>query len=241
MEALAGPQPDPTFMWHGSFRQNILTICNEGFDHRVANMGGALGVGVYFAECKCRESITSCALLVCAPPPPPFVLAMWYHFGVLLQVLYRSWLAMFFLILTPRCCPHFAGAGYSIQYSARPATVNPGLIPMTAWMAQQGFLGLPAVPVAAPQPTKKTKKKSTRVHSASVSSGGPAVTVEDWPGTFSMLLCNVVVGRCTAGGAGMRKPPAGFDSVFGQGASGTKNYAVFDNAQAYPTYLVHFT
>jgi len=36
-------------LWHGSDPRTIDTIVEHGFDHRVANMGGALGAGIYVA------------------------------------------------------------------------------------------------------------------------------------------------------------------------------------------------
>eukprot|EP00195_Chlamydomonas_chlamydogama_P008603 CAMPEP_0202891176 /NCGR_PEP_ID=MMETSP1392-20130828/1308_1 /ASSEMBLY_ACC=CAM_ASM_000868 /TAXON_ID=225041 /ORGANISM="Chlamydomonas chlamydogama, Strain SAG 11-48b" /LENGTH=906 /DNA_ID=CAMNT_0049574859 /DNA_START=9 /DNA_END=2729 /DNA_ORIENTATION=+ len=37
-------------LWHGTSPANIMTICQEGFDIRVANMGGSMGAGVYFSS-----------------------------------------------------------------------------------------------------------------------------------------------------------------------------------------------
>ena len=34
-------------MFHGTMPQNIRVICQEGFDHRVASMGGAIGAGTH--------------------------------------------------------------------------------------------------------------------------------------------------------------------------------------------------
>lgn len=36
-------------LFHGSHANNIPVILKDGFDHRVANMGGAMGAGVYFS------------------------------------------------------------------------------------------------------------------------------------------------------------------------------------------------
>jgi len=36
-------------LFHGSRNQAYQIIITEGFDHRVANMGGAIGAGTYFA------------------------------------------------------------------------------------------------------------------------------------------------------------------------------------------------
>lgn len=91
-----------------------------------------------------------------------------------------------------------------------------------------------------------------------------------FPGSAgAMLLCRVAMGRLTAGGMGMRKPPKGYDSVHmgstaqslaaatalqaAEAADGTGEVwevqrvlgrdlivTVFDNMQAYPEYIVHF-
>lgn len=61
-----------------------------------------------------------------------------------------------------------------------------------------------------------------------------------------MLMCRVVLGRvyqCTER-VNFRKPPDGYDSV-GTAAqvpgSGDSIFAVFDNTQAIPEYIVHLT
>ena len=88
---------------------------------------------------------------------------------------------------------------------------------------------------AGPGASGKSKRKKKGANQAVA-----PPTEADCPGSFSMLLCSVVVGRSAPGGVSLRRPPDGFDSVYGAGAQGTKNYAVFDNSQAYPSYLVHF-
>ncbi|KAL4439959.1 hypothetical protein ABPG75_002960 [Micractinium tetrahymenae] len=37
-------------LFHGADKETLETICTEGFDHRVANLHGALGAGIYFAD-----------------------------------------------------------------------------------------------------------------------------------------------------------------------------------------------
>jgi len=44
------------FIFHGSRANAYDIILKEGFDHRVANMGGAIGAGVYFAESSATSS-----------------------------------------------------------------------------------------------------------------------------------------------------------------------------------------
>ena len=62
----------------------------------------------------------------------------------------------------------------------------------------------------------------------------------------AMLVCRVALGRLGIGGPGMRLPPKGSDAVTCQGgtvfpqALAAAIFAVFDNSQAYPEYIVHF-
>jgi len=51
------------YAFHGSRNDAYNIILKEGFDHRVANMGGAIGAGVYFAH----SSATSNGYVVTAP------------------------------------------------------------------------------------------------------------------------------------------------------------------------------
>ena len=53
----------------------------------------------------------------------------------------------------------------------------------------------------------------------------------------AMLLCRVLLGRVGPGAQGLRKPPAGADSVSDTVRS---IFAIFDNAQAYPEYMVEY-
>jgi len=48
--------PNERLVWHGSRNNAYDTIIKEGFDIRVANMSGAIGVGVYFASSSSTSS-----------------------------------------------------------------------------------------------------------------------------------------------------------------------------------------
>ena len=113
-------------------------------------------------------------------------------------------------------------------YGGRYPTIPPPVVPASSSLNPTA---LAVGPATASGKANARKKGSMQTASASEA---------DRPGSFSMLLCNVVVGRSAPGTVSYRRPPDGFDSVWGPGAHGTKNYAVFDNAQAYPAYLVHF-
>lgn len=60
----------------------------------------------------------------------------------------------------------------------------------------------------------------------------------------ALLMCHIILGRilpCTYG-VGLRKPPDGYESVGNSTyvhGSGNTIFAVFDNDQAYPAYIVH--
>lgn len=64
----------------------------------------------------------------------------------------------------------------------------------------------------------------------------------------AMMLCRVALGRLAVGGAGLRLPPRGHDAVTCAGGTAYPNassnvdpiFAVFDNSQAYPEYVIHF-
>lgn len=111
---------------------------------------------------------------------------------------------------------------------------------------------------AAPAKAKKTApRKGGTAKDISASTSGLL-----FPGCGAMMLCRVALGRLAPGNSGLRKPPDGADAVFsgawggrgaagGGGGGGAKDlwdvgavgeqniFAVFDNAQAYPEYIVH--
>lgn len=60
------------------------------------------------------------------------------------------------------------------------------------------------------------------------------------PGGHAMLLCRVALGKVTKGSSGLRRAPPGFDSVTRVTSERDEIFAVFDNAQSYPEYLVHY-
>ena len=61
------------------------------------------------------------------------------------------------------------------------------------------------------------------------------------PEGYAMLLCRVALGKVTQGSRELRRPPPGFDSVSNNAQRPQdKIYAVFDNNQSYPEYILHF-
>eukprot|EP00198_Chlamydomonas_reinhardtii_P002126 XP_001691462.1 predicted protein [Chlamydomonas reinhardtii] len=144
-----------------------------------------------------------------------------------------------------------ANASYSLAYTLSKQALKP------APGAYGGFAGAAGGTAAA-----------TRAGGAPQQQPQQAPLV--FPGSAgAMLLCRVAMGRLTAGGMGMRKPPKGYDSVHmgstaqslaaatalqaAEAADGTGEVwevqrvlgrdlivTVFDNMQAYPEYIVHF-
>ncbi|KAI8472582.1 MAG: hypothetical protein J3K34DRAFT_457729 [Monoraphidium minutum] len=78
--------------------------------------------------------------------------------------------------------------------------------------------------------------------------GGAAAGVPQghrWEGRYVLLLCRVVLGRIEAGRPHMRLPSPGFHSAARHASGAVRRgprdaYAVFDNHQAYPEYLVQY-
>lgn len=60
--------PNEKLLWHGTSNALITVICSEGCDFRVSNPSGALGSGVYFAECE-----------ICIPNPLNLLGSVWLH------------------------------------------------------------------------------------------------------------------------------------------------------------------
>jgi len=117
-------------------------------------------------------------------------------------------------------------SGYSHQFSVKaPLFGGPGV-------------SLRAAVGAASRSTPKVHKT---LHAPVVSGPGEAPVV-------AMLLCRVALGRSAPGRVGLRRPPEGADSVaettapkpHGQRLREPTMHAIFDNAQAYPEYLVYY-
>lgn len=62
-------------------------------------------------------------------------------------------------------------------------------------------------------------------------------------GYMQMMVCRVILGDCTPGRSGLRRPPpknASKPDILYDSVSGSGMYVVFDNYQAYPEYLIEF-
>ena len=121
--------------------------------------------------------------------------------------------------------------GYTVQHSFG-AAFYPSNMNILQHPSSQGIAN----------PVRKRSAKSKAVHREA------DISKPDFlPDTKTMLLCRVALGRLTTGGPGMRLPPSGFDAVTsGQAVAFPQAlhlgiFAVFDNSQAYPEYIVHFT
>lgn len=145
---------------------------------------------------------------------------------------------------------------------------NPGFGGFGSSMALNPTSNMAAAPFAAPGsnfgnilPNPSThgvlaskKKKSPKSRSSRAASPHSSAQnhdhVRSQPGFIrdakAMLVCRVSLGRLAIGGHSLRLPPKGFDAVTIAGgevfpqALVAAIFAVFDNSQGYPEYIVHF-
>lgn len=142
------------------------------------------------------------------------------------------------------------GAGIYFSTSSQQSHYYASMEPHAASSSPQGLgmpgLGLghiqhlkqvafPPTPLLAPAANSLPLIVNMMTPTVQVAKGTDASPNRD----YAMLLCRVTLGRVTQGARGMRRPPDGFDSVVGS-SSGPLMYAVFDNNQAYPEYLVYY-
>lgn len=58
--------------------------------------------------------------------------------------------------------------------------------------------------------------------------------------SLTMLLSRVALGKTVKGSSDLRRPPDGFDACFHSHRGRTEIFCVYDNAQAYPEYIVTY-
>lgn len=58
--------------------------------------------------------------------------------------------------------------------------------------------------------------------------------------SLTMLLSRVALGKTVKGSSDLRRPPDGFDACFHDHRGRTEIFCVYDNAQAYPEYIVTY-
>lgn len=58
--------------------------------------------------------------------------------------------------------------------------------------------------------------------------------------SLTMLLSRVALGKTVKGSSDLRRPPDGFDACFHGHRGHTEIFCVYDNAQAYPEYIVTY-
>ena len=129
-----------------------------------------------------------------------------------------------------------------------PVPWGPGMPGYPGGMQVRSWGGPGQVPNILPHPsmrgvTKSPKKMSVnaRAKQQKVDNSKP----NSMPNTKAMFLCRVALGRLAVGHPGMRLPPKGSDAVSCNGGAsinklGQSIFAVFDNAQAYPEFVIHF-
>ncbi len=188
-------------------------------------MNGALGAGVYFAESSAYSLTYSMKSDATAAP------------------------------IRGQPMPTSFNSAAAALVAAAQAAGYGGMAPVAG-----SFFAWQSGPAAPPAPIASSSK--FRKAAAAAVAAGSSAADHVWKAPLAMLLCNVTLGVTSPGslrdrflsltrsdqfahfpGApGMRLPPPGSDSVSGaSGIHSSTNYALFDNTQAYPAYLVHFT
>jgi hypothetical protein len=142
-----------------------------------------------------------------------------------------------------------ADASYSDMYSRRAAPNAGAGLGMMPRLAMRGMLagGYPygALATATAQHGTKGSKRHGKhhAHASGLQQQQEEERKHEWVGQYAMLMCRVALGRIGMGGSSMRKPPDGFDSVSATGSAKPQAgdiFAVYDNAQAYPEYIIHY-
>ncbi|KIY93291.1 hypothetical protein MNEG_14671 [Monoraphidium neglectum] len=147
---------------------------------------------------------------------------------------------------------YFAGnATYSHQYSAgqaqnaaaglRGAAPPPMRGMPTFGSMSMGFAGMPMAFGGVPVPVPGGGGGGV-VAGLAAASAPPG---HQWAGRYAMLLCSVTLGSIELGRPGMRICNNSFHGVSNGGGGKVGRgfndiYAVFDNSQAYPGYIVHY-
>ena len=141
------------------------------------------------------------------------------------------------------------GAGMPVPWGAGTPGYPNGMPGYSGGMQVRSWGGPGQVPNILPHPsmrgiTKSSKKRmsaSAKAKQQKVDNSKPNFV----PDTKAMFLCRVALGRLAVGHPGMRLPPKGSDAVSCNGGAsinklGQSIFAVFDNAQAYPEFVIHF-
>ena len=119
-------------------------------------------------------------------------------------------------------------------------------MPMPPWAAGPSSAFNNILPHPSRQGMVKSPKQTAR--RAKQARQDPSKPHFTWD-TKAMFLCRVALGRLAVGQPGMRLPPKGSDAVTNSQIHGNITqtlrssqtiFAVFDNAQAYPEYVIHF-
>ncbi|DBB13492.1 TPA: hypothetical protein ACH3X3_000543 [Trebouxia sp. C0006] len=222
VELAAGSQHvNEQFLFHGCRKDIMAVISNEGFDIRVAGMQGSLGAGTYFAGPG----------MIGVPGVPGMPVANGNGF-------FGAWPGMPGLQNMPFVPPIQAGIIW-------PPGAGPAL---TRSAGAAGILPHPSSHGVAKKDRGKQKRKGKSQPKAREDreEEGASSKPRFLPEGKAMLVCRVALGRLGIGGPGLRLPPKGTDAVTCQGgtvfpqALASAIFAVFDNSQAYPEYIVHF-
>ena len=256
MEELSGNHlGNELLLWHGSPSfSNIISITTQGFDIRVSNTAGALGAGTYFSATAAYSDtysrrnggapttglarVLKDGALSKVPPPP----ASWpplqqqhpphniWQPAVLVQCNVRP---------SGAASPDPAVAAASVTASSISLTVNTASSSSRIGGSSSGTASSSGASSRNSGAFANNYQRLSRVSAASVG----ARTDNNETGRYAMLLCRVALGRIGKGSSSLRKPPHGCDAVSNSGnqvASESDMFAVFDNSQAYPEWIVYY-
>jgi len=208
--------PNVKSLFHGADKETLKIIVQEGLDHRVSNLNGALGAGAYFAQSSSYSDSYSKApkhsfdvssmrsgTMAMAPPIMPLPFGM-----------------------PPMPMPF----GSSISGIALSSSLH------TPW----GMGG--SVASGLRRPMHNSKYHGSHSHGRSQQQRQQQQKPPPDPsspafveGCVAMLLCDVVMGVIGRGGPNMRRPPPNCHST-----TGGNIFAIYDDTQAYPTHIIHY-
>ncbi|DBA66402.1 TPA: hypothetical protein ACH3X2_002382 [Trebouxia sp. C0005] len=217
------------FLFHGC-KDIMAVIANEEFDIRVAGMQGSLGAGTYFAgNSNYSMSYVDKGPGMIGVPGMPLVNANGF-FGA--QPGMPGFQNMPFVQPIQAGTSWPPGAGTALAHRAGAASILPH--PSNRGVATKH------------RGKQKRKGKSQPMPRGDREEEASPSKPMFLPEGKAMLVCRVALGRLGVGGPGLRLPPKGTDAVTCHGgivfpqALAAAIFAVFDNSQAYPEYIVHF-
>lgn len=207
-------------LFHGCHKDVVSVIGTEGFDIRVAGMAGSLGAGTYFAG----NSNYSMGYVDKAVAPTMNMSWAAAQYGAYATGVFNQSAMPVFpsnTLLGAAAAPGRASAASILPHPSRRGVGKSG----------------------SPKQAKGGKSRSQAQEKAIEGGGSEPGFL---PEAKALLVCRVALGRLHTGQPGLRLPPKGYDAVTCEGGIGFPKalaaaiFAVFDNSQAYPEYVVHY-